>query len=101
MADVLRGARETAKKIAESTNPRDTQDYYLVLVFPDGEAADKFIADNGLPDNRFQNGEDFAARLAGNAPMTEAGKLALLKTLKEKAAEAAPAKKGKRAAPPS
>jgi hypothetical protein len=42
-------------------------EHFLVFVFPSGDHVAKFLADNSLEDNRYQNGLDLMEKLSGTA----------------------------------
>ena len=56
--------RDTFEKIdAKSAAP--ASEFYFVAVFRSGAERDSFLRDNGLPDDRYQNGERLRGLIKG------------------------------------
>ena len=56
--------------IAAKNRTKAASEHFLVFVFRSGEQVAKFLSDNGLEDNRYQNGEDLMTKLDSNGPRT-------------------------------
>lgn len=65
MAERVRKSAEAmaAKKITNTS--RDDSDFFLVVVFRDGEKASEFLEALGLPDNKYQDGRRLMELLTG------------------------------------
>lgn len=51
--------------IATKNRKKSDTEHFLVFVFRSGEQVSKFLSDNGLEDNRYQNGEALIEKLHG------------------------------------
>ena len=58
LAKTLEEHQEKYAKIAEKNADRDSDRFYLVMVFKSQADVIEFIDSRGLPDNRYQSGED-------------------------------------------
>lgn len=63
LAEKLRSVRDQYEKVQQKTGSRDGVDFYIVVVFRDGEARDEFCSSFGLDDNRYQDGRTLQALL--------------------------------------
>lgn len=64
LADKVREARDRYDAIRKNSQKRDQTEFYLVAVFRDEPDCSAFLKAAGLPDNRYQSGEDLR-RLCG------------------------------------
>lgn len=55
--------REQYDQIRGKNSERDNTEFYLVIVFRDNGEVTKFLDDSGLPDSRYQSGDEFFALL--------------------------------------
>lgn len=58
-AEKLADARAQYAQIAEKNKEKNETEFYLVVVFCDYDTLTNFVTEHGLPDNRYQSGEDF------------------------------------------
>ena len=70
LAAKVRAARELYDHMVSTAARKQAEDFYAVVVFRNPEQMTKFFEDAGLPDNRFQSGEE-VMRLCGFLPGSE------------------------------
>lgn len=58
LADRLTKAKDRYNETTGKSKKRDSEDFYLVVVFKDGEARSEFTEKFGLDDNRYQDGRE-------------------------------------------
>jgi|SRR5579859_5796567 len=58
LAEGLRQARERYESIVANSKGRDSNDFYIVVVFRDGDDRDQFLTALGMDQNRFQDGRE-------------------------------------------
>jgi hypothetical protein len=60
LAAKVREARDRYNEIERKNNEKNREDFYCVVVFRDSAQLTAFLKAVGLPDNRFQSGEQLA-----------------------------------------
>jgi ParB-like chromosome segregation protein Spo0J len=64
LAAKVREARDRYNQIQDSNEERENTEFYMVVVFRNGLQLSEFLKAGGLPDNRYQSGEEIM-RLCG------------------------------------
>lgn len=70
LAQKVRTARDRYNQISQSNADKGSTDFYMVVIFRDAGQLTRFLKEAGLPDNRFQSGEEIL-RLCGMTQKTE------------------------------
>jgi hypothetical protein len=79
----IRAARDRYEQIAQNSAARDSENFYLVVVFRDEAQLDGFIKQHQLPDNRYQSGEHLMFLLEKANGTVEGGQGAGVKVSKD------------------
>jgi hypothetical protein len=58
-AQKVRDMRDAYDGVGSGQANRNSEDFYLVVVFKDEGARDAFASKHGLDENRYQSGEEF------------------------------------------
>jgi len=65
LAEKVREFRDRYQELFKRSAQRQSTDFYMVVVFRDAEQLSTFLQEHGLPDNRYQSGEEIMRLLAG------------------------------------
>jgi hypothetical protein len=63
LAAQLYDAQQKFGSVKKSNADKNSQDFYLVVIFRSETDLNGFIAAAGIPNNRYQSGEDFKVKL--------------------------------------
>lgn len=65
LAEKVREFRDRYQELFKRSAQRQSTDFYCVVVFRDAEQLSTFLREHGLPDNRYQSGEEIMRLMGG------------------------------------